>query len=242
MMVLGSVYLDTKTSLVTISSVITLICITYFLFMHIELEGEYTKALLVAQKAETMMMQIKPHFINNTLSTIQALCEIDPKLAARTTGKFARYLRMNLTSMDKPLPIPIQEELEHTKTYLEIEMLRFPWIEVEYDIQDTDFCVPPLTVQPLVENAIQHGLRKQKHGKVSICTMDTENGHIIKVVDNGSGFDEENPVTKEGHGIGIKNVKYRIEMVCKGSIKVESNEEKGTTITIFIPEENELLK
>lgn len=234
-MVLAAVYIETKTSFNCLHYVITLECLLYFSFLHLELEREYTKTLIVAQKAETMLMQIKPHFINNTLSTIQALCEIDPPLAAKTTGNFARYLRMNLTAMDKPLPVMITEEIEHTKTYLDIEMLRFPWIEAEYDIQDTGFCVPVLTIQPLVENAIQHGLRKQKHGKIWISTKKTEQGHMIQIVDNGSGFDEKNPATKEGHGIGMKNVKYRIETVSHGTMHVESNIDKGTKITIYIP-------
>ncbi len=230
-----AVSIETETEINCLENIITLECLIYFAFLHLEMEKEYTKALVVAQKAEMMLMQIKPHFINNTLGTIQALCEIDPPLAAKTTGNFARYLRTNLTVMDKPLPIMIQEEIAHTKTYLEIEMLRFPWIEAEYDIQDTDFCVPALTIQPLVENAIQHGLRKQKHGKVWISTKKTEKGHMIKIVDNGSGFDEKNPVTKEGHGIGMNNVKYRIETISNGTMQVESNIDKGTSITIYIP-------
>lgn len=235
LVILISTLLDTYADFNSLSSAITMECILYFLFLHIELEREYTKALLVAQKAEMMLMQIKPHFINNTLSTIQALCEIDPPLAAHTTGNFARYLRTNLTAMDKPLPIPIKDEIEHTKTYLEIEMLRFPWIEAEYDLQDMNFSVPALTIQPLVENAIQHGLRKRKKGKVLIATRRTEKGHMVQITDNGSGFDEKNPVTKEGHGVGIRNVKFRIESISHGTLQVESTQGEGTTITIYIP-------
>lgn len=235
LMIIVAVSIDTITNIKSLQNVITLECLLYFAFLHLELEKEYTKALIVAQKAEMMMMQIKPHFINNTLGTIQALCEFDPPLAAKTTGQFARYLRMNLTAMDKSLPIPIREEIEHTKTYLEIEMLRFPWIETEYDIQDIDFCIPALSVQPLAENAVQHGLRRQKHGKLRISTEKTEAGHIVKIMDNGIGFDEQHPVTENGHGIGLKNVRYRIETVVHGTMHIESDIDKGTTITICIP-------
>lgn len=238
LMALVVVWIETETDKSYLQYVVTMQVLLYYFFLHQEEEKEYTRAMLVAQKAEIMLMQIKPHFINNTLGTIQALCEIDPLLASKTTGLFARYLRMNMTAMDKLLPIPICEEIEHTKTYLEIEMLRFPWIKAEYDIQDLDFCVPVLSIQPLVENAVQHGLRKQKHGKIRISTEWTEAGHLVKIADNGVGFDEKNPVTQEGHGIGIKNVRYRIETISQGTMQIESHVNEGTTITICIPLES----
>lgn len=237
-LILGSTIYDTFFNHESLIDIINAECILYFLFFHIEIEQEYTKALVVAQKAEMMMMQIKPHFVNNTLSTIQALCEIDPKLAARTTGNFAKYLRTNLASMDKMLPITIEEEIAHTRTYLEIETLRFPWVETEYDIQDVDFSIPPLTIQPLAENAVQHGLRKKKKGKLMISTRLTEKGHMIEVRDNGIGFDTMNPATKEGHGLGVKNVKFRIENMCHGTLNVDSVEGEGTVIRIYIPDKN----
>lgn len=235
LLILGAVCIDTLGTVHCLHYVITMECFFYFAFSHLELEKEHTKTLIEAQKADMMLMQIKPHFINNTLGTIQALCQINPSLAEKITGQFARYLRTNLTVMDKQSTISIMEEIEHTKIYLEIEMVRYPWIEAEYDIQDTDFCVPTLTIQPLAENAVQHGLRKQQHGKIRISTERTDEGHMVKIFDNGVGFDKDSIVTNTEHGIGLKNVKYRIEMVSHGTMQIESDIDKGTTITILIP-------
>lgn len=235
MLILGAVCIDTIEPVYCLHYVITLEGLFYLAFSHLELEKEHTKALIEAQKADMMLMQIKPHFINNTLGTIQALCSVDPPLAEKTIGQFARYLRTNLTVMDKQSAVSITEEIEHTKIYLEIEKVRFPWIEAEYDIQDTDFCIPALTIQPLAENAVQHGLRKQKQGKIKISTERIETGHMIKIFDNGVGFDEDNLVTKTDHGIGLKNVRYRIEKVSHGTMQIVSDIDKGTTITIIIP-------
>ena len=145
-------------------------CLFYYIWLHLLFVQEHEEDLKAQQRIKIMVSQIQPHFLYNTLTTIQALCDTDPKTAKSVTEKFAVYLRQNLDSLESAELIPFSKELEHTKIYSDIEMIRFDNISVEFDTPFTDFYVPPLTVQPLVENAIRHGVRIREHGKVSVIT------------------------------------------------------------------------
>ena len=107
----------------------------YYIWLHLQFVREHEKALIAEQQIQIMMTQMQPHFLYNTLSTIQALCRIDPEKASDTTEKFGIYLQQNLGSINQPELIPIKKELEHTKIYADIEMIRFKNVRVEYDIK-----------------------------------------------------------------------------------------------------------
>ena len=214
----------------------------YYIWLHLQYLREHERLLLAEQRVQIMMSQIQPHFIYNTLSTIQALCRRDPQKAFEVTEKFGRYLRKNLNLLKQPDMIPLEKEIEHTRVYAEIEKVRFPNIDVIYEIRDVDFLLPALTIQPLVENAIKHGVRIRKHGMVRILTECRQGTHIITVEDNGKGFDKNKAVRERGgeeyesgEHIGLKNVQERIELMCEGSMEIKSEPDKGTTIRIVIP-------
>ena len=202
-------------------------------------------------KTDIMLSQIQPHFLYNTLSTIQVLCYTDPEKAAYVTEKFGTYLRQNLDTLGESELIPVDKELEHIYVYSEIEMTRFPQISLKYDIEDNSFSVPPLSIQPLVENAIRHGVRIREEGIVSVSTRFKDGYHEVTVRDNGKGFDvstleldndqneagSRNDNEKEkGRHIGLVNVRDRIRILCGGTLKIESTPGDGTTVTIKIPE------
>ncbi|MBQ9228702.1 MAG: histidine kinase [Eubacterium sp.] len=216
---------------------IAIVCCSlfYYIWLHLEFVREHERALMAEQRIKIMMSQIQPHFVSNTLTTIQSLCMLDPPKAAEITGKFGAYIRNNIASLDEEKLIPIKKEIEHTKIYTEIEMLRFPDISVEYEIDEEDFSVPALTVQPLVENAIRHGVREIENGKVSIVTKNTEKSHIITIRDNGVGFDTDTLSVQDGAHIGINNVRERVKAMCGGTLAIDSQIGKGTTVTITIP-------
>ena len=233
-------FVDYRTYRVTYMMVaVVSACLFYYIWLHLQFAKTHEKAVLAEHRIQIMMTQIQPHFLYNTLSTIQALCRTDPEKAFFVTEKFGRYLRENLNSLNQPDLIPIEKEIEHTKTYAEIEMVRFPSVTVEYDIKASDFSVPALTIQPLVENAIKHGVRVRKQGLIKVTTLSEDNYHLIIIADNGKGFDSSSiditDESLEASHIGIRNVKERIEKMCKGSFKVESIIGEGTTITIKIP-------
>ena len=210
----------------------------YYIWLHLQFVREHENDLMAAQRIQIMMTQIQPHFLFNALNTIRALYAKDPPLADRTLEDFSAYLRQNLESLSQTDMVPIAKELEHTRLYAEIEALRFPNVRVEYQIEDEHFDIPALTIQPLVENAIRHGVRSRKDGLVTISTLQGSGTHRVTVEDNGVGFDTEIINTVDGSHIGIRNVKERVEQMCGGTMILRSEIGKGTSVTLLIPDGN----
>ena len=207
----------------------------YYIWLHLQFVRQHENALQAEQRIQIMMTQIQPHFLYNTIATVKALCSKDPEKAAEVADKFGAYLRQNLDSLGTVGRIPFSKELAHTKLYSDIEMVRFDHIQVEYDIADDDFTVPPLSLQPMVENAIRHGVRICEKGLVKVITRREGAYHKIIIADNGVGFDVNTLTAGDGQHIGIQNVRERIETVCGGTLHIESKVETGTTVTILIP-------
>lgn len=184
-----------------------------------------------------MMSQIAPHFIYNTLTSIQVLCEKDPKAAKETVEDFSRYLRGNLESLDEKEPIPFQRELEHVQYYLAIEKKRFgSRVQVEYDIQERDFCLPCLSLQPIVENAVKHGIcKKENGGTIRITTRREGENVYLTVSDDGAGFDMEKVQEMSGKHVGVKNVENRIRNMCGGYMEITSTVGVGTEVVMILP-------
>ena len=208
----------------------------YYIWLHLQFVREHERDLMASQRIQIMMTQIQPHFLFNALNTIRALYAKDPPLADQTLENFSVYLRQNLDSLSHTDLIPIAKELEHTRLYAEIEMLRFPNVRMEYQIEDGYFEIPPLTIQPLVENAIRHGVRSRKEGRVTVSVAREGGMHRITIEDNGVGFDPgQEQLSDESH-IGIRNVKNRVEQMCGGTMILKSEIGKGTSVTLLIPE------
>ena len=206
-----------------------------YIWLHLQFVKEHEDDLKAQQRIRIMMSQIKPHFLFNALNTIRALYSKDPHLADKTIEGFSMYLRQNLESLGQPELIPLSKELEHTRFYAEIEMLQYPSIQVEFRIGDEDLMIPSLTIQPLVENAIRHGVRSREHGLVTVDVQREEGGHRITIADNGVGFDPSAPRSTGRTHIGMDNVRNRVEQMCGGRMTVESEKGKGTTVTLWIP-------
>ena len=210
-------------------------CVFYYIWLHLQFVRRHEQDLMAAQRIQIMMSQIKPHFLYNTLSTIQALCRIEPEKAFDTTGKLGAYLRQNIDAIGEANLIPLSRELEHTRIYAEIEMIRFPNIKVEYHIMDWNVRVPPLSIQPIVENAIRHGVRVRKSGLVVVTVEKKDDRHVITVRDNGKGFDTSSLEEAGKEHIGIRNVRERIERMAKGEMTIESRPGEGTCVVITLP-------
>lgn len=194
---------------------------------------------LLQSKISVMLSQIQPHFLYNTLVVIRQLCDINPKTAKQAVTEFATYLRGNLDSLTLNNTIPFEKEMEHVENYISLEKKRFGYrINVEYEIEVTDFEVPSLTIQTVVENAIRHGITKRREGgTVTISTREYGNNYIIEIHDNGIGMDTTIPMEKDDNRshIGIENVRSRIESMCKGSLIFNSTPNIGTTVYMTIP-------
>ena len=184
-----------------------------------------------------MISQIQPHFLYNALNTIKYMTKKDPKTAEKAIVKFSNYLRANMDSLTQKEPIPFAKELEHVKNYIDIEQLRFgERLATEYDIEVEDFTIPPLTIQPIVENAIKHGVnQKPEGGTVKISTIETEDSYVVLVSDNGVGYDV-NQVLDDGRShVGITNIKKRLRTMLGAKVETNSVIGEGTQVTITIP-------
>ena len=204
-----------------------------------ELEAEklILKAELTESRIATMISQIQPHFIYNTLGTIEQLCITEPKEASKLVRNFSLYLRGNFSELDNAKPIRFSQEMNHVKHYTDIEQVRFPDMTIQYDLRSVEFLLPALSVQPLVENAIKHGLMGlEEGGIVTISAYETDDSYMVEVTDDGVGFDMSVGYDETKH-VGIKNIRGRIEAMCSGTLTIESEIGKGTKATIRIPKE-----
>ena len=240
LLILGSIILDSTVgnSLQPVTFLTVAIVLNssfYYIWLHLQFVREHEEALRADQRIQIMMSQIQPHFLFNTLTAIRSLCRTDPEKAEQLTTLFSNYLRQNLDSLETNELIPLKKELEHVRIYAEIELTRFPNIRVEYDIRDEGFSGPALMVQPLVENAIRHGVRIREDGLVEVATRRAAGGHEILIRDNGAGFDAGKISAGSGTHIGIRNVTERVEKMCRGTVTISSRPGEGTEIVIFIP-------
>ena len=202
------------------------------------LESKQLERELERANTAIMISQIQPHFLYNALNTIKSLIKRNPEKAERAVIDFSQYLRSNMDSLTKSDPIPISEELDHVKKYCSIEQLRFSdKLEIFYDIECTDFYVPALSVQPIVENAIKHGVtKKAQGGSVSISTFEDEENYYILVEDDGVGFDINSVKTDPSKShVGIDNITKRFNSIMGAKVKIVSEQGKGTSVTVELP-------
>ncbi len=206
-----------------------------------ELENEKLalNAELTESRVSTMMSQIRPHFIYNTLGSIEQLCELDPHKAGELVHNFAKYLRGNFGELDNPKPILMSQEMEHVRHYINIENVRFPDMTFSFEMNSNDFRVPALTIQPIVENAIKHGLMKlSKGGTIKVVSYETDDNYCVTVEDDGVGFDT-NVLLDEGKHVGIRNIRGRLKAMVNGTLEIESKIGVGTKVLITIPKGDE---
>lgn len=217
----------------------TLALLLMFMLFYWEMEKNLVEneRELMQSQVSLAISQIQPHFLYNTLSTIAELCRKDSAMAEEVTYRFALYLRGNLEHMGDSFPVDFSKELKHVQTYLWIEKIRFgDELQVVYDIQTEDFLIPALTMQPLVENAIKHGMM----GSENVCTITirtkcVERGYQVIIEDDGCGFDPEQVKNDGRKHIGIESVRNRLRFMVGGILTVRSVIGKGTTVIIEIP-------
>ena len=205
---------------------------------ELETEKNALNAQLAQSRISTMMSQIRPHFIYNTLGSIEQLCNIDPPKAGKLVHNFAMYLRGNFGELDNPRPIRMSQEMEHVRYYVSIESVRFPDMTFAFDMKSDDFMLPALSIQPIVENAIKHGLMPlDRGGSVRVTSWETPSAYCVSIEDDGVGFDT-NILLDERKHIGLRNIRERLAATVDGSLTIESTIGKGTKVQLTIPKEN----
>lgn len=216
-----------------------------FIMVNIQFERELIikrqEQELSDMRIDIMLSQIQPHFLYNTLTTIRQLCDIDPEMAKESIRDFAYFLRGNMDSLTNKAPIPFEQELRHAEHYLKLEQQRFvDRLHIEMDTPVLDFSIPPLTLQPLVENAVRHGIMmREEGGTLTIHTEETSEFYIVTVSDDGVGFDPKSVPAGADH-IGIRNVRERLNNICGGVLQITSILNQGTNAVIMLPKEGNL--
>lgn len=189
---------------------------------------------IAKQRASIAVLQMRPHFIYNTMTSIYYLCDQNPEKAKEVTLDFTTYLRKNFTAIASEDTIPFSEELEHTRAYLAVEQAQYEDILfVDYDTPHTHFRIPPLTLQPIVENSVKYGCDPDSEPlHIVIRTRATDSGNEITVEDNGPGFksvDDNKP------HIALANIEQRLEMMCGGTLCIINRNCGGTVVKVLIP-------
>ncbi len=215
----------------------TLLYYIYLITLHeSQLQAKLAKKELELSENKLRLMreQIRPHFIFNALQMIKSLIRSDQDKAVRRLEDFSDYLHANLDVISSDRLISFDEELEHIGAYVSLALAdESKGIYVDYDIEERFFNLPPLTIEPLVENAIRHGV--YNGGNVLVSTKSEDGNFIVTVSDDGRGFDRCAAENEYDHtGIGIANIKTRLEMLCGGILEINSND-SGTTAVVRIP-------
>ncbi|MCL2443742.1 MAG: ATP-binding protein, partial [Treponema sp.] len=158
----------------------------------------------------------------------------DPARAKEMTFEFSEYLRSNMESLTEEGLIHFKQELKHIEAYLNLEKAIYgKGLNVVYNIEVSDFKLPVLTLQPIVENAVKHGIgRREGGGTVTVSAIETDSTYVLTVTDDGLGFKK----TENKHkSVGITNVTNRLSAMCGGSLTIESDPGAGSAVTITIP-------
>jgi len=187
------------------------------------------------QRASIMVLQMRPHFIYNAMTSIYYLCAKDSKKAQQVTMDFTAYLRKNFTAIASENTVPFSDELEHTRAYLAVEQVQFEdSLLVDYDTPHKEFRLPALTLQPIVENAVKHGMDPESAPlRISIRTRETKAGSEITVEDSGPGF---TPAADDSEPhIALENIRQRLEMMCGGKMTIRPRVGGGTVVNVTIP-------
>lgn len=194
-------------------------------------------------EAAWLQSQIQPHFLHNTLNTIASLSALDSERMVKLLKEFGNYLRKSFDSQNTEPFIQLQDELDLVKSYLYIEQERFgERLKVKWKVDDTlDFKIPPLSIQPLVENAIRHGvLQKPFGGTVTIDIADRTTHYVISVIDNGVGMTKEKITDvftdncQKSTGIGIINTNQRLIKTYGKGLEIISDLDIGTRVTFKV--------
>lgn len=190
---------------------------------------------LARQKTKIAVLQMRPHFIYNTMMSIYYLCRQDADKAQQVILDFNSYLKKNFTAIASEDTVPFSEELEHTRAYLAVEKIRFEdKLFVEFDTPFTVFRLPPLTLQPIVENAVKYGVSPGLEPLyLSVVTEESDQGVAIVVEDTGPGYasaDDDEP------HIALANIRQRLKTMCGGSLEITQRKDGGTKVTIRIPQ------
>lgn len=233
-------------NLITFILLIVLIVLSLFVFGFIRTK-KFSKKLekeVAINEMAYLQSQIKPHFLYNALSAIMAFCYTDSEKAGELLNSLSKYLRIVFNTENREELVTLQREIELVKSYVDIEQARYgERLQTIFEIDETCLKqkIMPLIIQPLVENAIRHGVVKKTQGGTVKLSVQTK-GELMKVTvtDDGVGMSEQKikeilSRKETVFGVGLANINQRMGHFAGMKLTIESREEHGTNITLFLP-------
>ena len=234
----------TNTLLGTADPITALCVLEYYFYMAANYRKEIQESLaekelhITRQRMTLLQNQIRPHFIFNSLSIIRSLAKHDSTRAVSAIDSFSDYLKAHVYALRDEELIPFSEELSNTRAYLDLVQADTRRnIVVEYDLKEDSFMLPPLSLEPIVENSIKHGVGGQG-GLVRIESYREDDMNVIRIVDNGTPQGGMTDQEVKRLGVGLDNTRKRLEMQCGGTLDINITDH-GTTVTIRIPDRKE---
>lgn len=237
--------LEYKNILTGLATPVTAFCmLEYYIYLSVIYRNEITenvtqKELEITQKnLQILRNQIQPHFIYNTLGIIRSLAKYDSKAAVKCIDNFSKYLKAHISTIQNNDLIPFEEELKNVRIYLSLVQIDYTdKIEIHYDLKVTDFFLPPLSLEPIIENAVNHGISREG-GILTIRTYEENDRIMISVSDNGTAGNEKEPYTPFHNGIGLDNTRKRLELQCNGTLELTISD-SGAVANISLPKTQE---
>lgn len=203
---------------------------------EVERQIEHLKHQVEFEQSNMLLSQIRSHFFYHTLNSLQALIVLQPDEAYKMVDDFSRYMRFNLDSITLENGLcTFKEEIRSVRAYTDINQKQLgDRLKMNYEIPDIDFKIPVLTIQPIVENAILHGIKpKVGGGTVTVRLEELEDCMKVTIEDDGVGFEVND--TRLNQSVGMKNVRKRLEDFEGCTIQFESKIEIGTKVVLSYP-------
>ena len=218
--------------------------LAYYLYLtsisHHELRTKIAESKLKMEQDKMTILrdQIQPHFIYNSLNIIQTLVQTDPDNALDAIEHFSDYLKAHFQAIQSEHMIAFDQELENVRAYLALAQADYTRkVEVIYDLQELDFRLPQLSLEPVVENAVKHGTGPTG-GTITIATYSTLDSYVVSVSDNGTGEHDLTERQKKRLGVGIANTRSRLTLLCGGTLELEKHTD-GAVVRICIPKKSQ---
>jgi len=210
------------------------------------IEADRLKDKIMATENAFLQAQIKPHFLFNTLNSIASLAYKDGEKASDLIGYLSTYLRNSMDNENLNLTVSIEKELELVEAYETIEKVRFnELVTFEKELPlNLYFKIPPVTIQPIIENAVKHGLKSSRAGiRVKLTISEEDKAYLITITDNGKGIDQETlenifAESLDNKSIGLINIHTRLTRLYGSGLAIKSEMNKGTEVTFRIPKGN----
>ena len=227
--------------------VMALAILAYYMYLVTIYQQEIRESLaekelhIAMDKMKLLQQQIRPHFIYNSLGVIRSLAKKNTEKAVDCIDSFSEYLKAHIRAIQATEVIPFQKEIENVDAYLALVQADHDMnLTIIYDIRENKFGIPPLTLEPLVENAVKHGISKNG-GIITVSSFSDDENIIIRVTDDGSKPEELTKKEQDRLGIGLENTRQRLSLLCGGTLELKTAE-AGTTAEVKLPKERSVKK